>query len=83
MALSQLIFIQKYSVKIATLRRLGILRLKAIYKLINICKKTHPSQWDKNQEFGRLELFGNFSFPNNNRLKMHVSQPIGEKLQGL
>jgi hypothetical protein len=30
-----------------------------------------------------LELFENFSFSNNNRLKMHVSQPIGEKLQRL
>ncbi len=43
----QLMFLRKYSAKIAVLRSLGILRLKAIYKLIDLCEKT-PIDKEKN-----------------------------------
>ena len=49
----QLLFIRKYSTKISILRRLGILRLKAIYKLFELLENTSVKVKD-NAEVERL-----------------------------
>ena len=49
----QLSFIRKYSTKISILRRLGILRLKAIYKLLKLCENTSVNL-ENNAEAKRL-----------------------------
>jgi hypothetical protein len=51
---SQLSFRGKYSAKVAVLRSLGILRLKAIYKLIVICENIPQGKLAENMEFERL-----------------------------
>ena len=51
---NRIFFLQKYSQKIAVLRELGITRLKAIYKLINICENTPPDKLSNNNELKRL-----------------------------
>jgi hypothetical protein len=51
---NQPLFCRKYSKRIAIIRSLGILRLNAIYKLINIYENTPPNKLAENKEFERL-----------------------------
>jgi hypothetical protein len=51
---NQSLFCRKYSKRIAIIRSLAILRLNAIYKLINIYENTPPNKLSENKEFGRL-----------------------------
>jgi hypothetical protein len=52
--LDQPLFHKKYSAKITVIRSLGILRLKAICKLINICENTPLDKLVENMKFKRL-----------------------------
>ena len=51
---SQSFYIRKYSRKIGILRQLGILRIKAIYKLIEICKRNPAEKISNSLEIKRL-----------------------------
>jgi hypothetical protein len=47
-------FMKKYAVKIGELRKLEISRLKALYKLIELCLRLPPEKLKNNDEYNRL-----------------------------